>query len=216
MPCACLHLPQLSAEARDPHAHPAFWGFFFISPVCSLPSLLLLCLHLHPLNLHWMDPLTHEHTRELGRKHNMWRQVLLQAAKVRRRNIFFPLYLTRSGRAGVWGRRSGGGSMLKWSRAEMLRRFRCCARSQPAGWIVRNRRRRCNVFCLESTKIYFLHTVGKISAITHDSVWGGLWGRLCVLLRGSAIRAICQKKKGILQGKQAWFESTLCLLMKHW
>lgn len=106
------------------HIQPPAW---VLTLICSLPSLLLVCLRrhtfavyfweansggklslspprwqscgsrLHPLNLHRMDLLTHEHTRETRRKHNMWRQVLLRDVTVRRRNLFFSLYLTWSG-----------------------------------------------------------------------------------------------------------------------
>lgn len=65
-------------------------------------------------------------------------------------------------------------SVLQWSRAET---FGCCVwGSKPAAWIVCNRERRWNVFCLDSTKMYFsvqsVHHTSYIipQHITHDSV----------------------------------------------
>lgn len=142
MPCACLHLPQLSAGACVPHAHPAscFCYYSRLLPLFTSPSLsasphfcsvflggylrwktLAPMAVVHPLNLHWMDPLTHEHAREPGRKHNVWRQVLLRDVKVRRRNLFFPLYLTQSATEQKCGE-VGGGLEVGWIRRQHERR----------------------------------------------------------------------------------------------
>lgn len=53
-------------------------------------------------------------------------------------------------------------SVLQWSRAET---FGCCVwGSKPAAWIVCNRERRWNVFCLDSTKMYF-----SVQSVHHTS-----------------------------------------------